>query len=215
MAEHAAIAGLYAVTPDDTGEDVLQQRCAQALGGGARILQYRDKSTDHARRARLAAALAALCREHGALFIVNDDVDLAVRSGAHGVHLGRDDAPIKHARGVLGADAGMGASCYDDLGRAERAAAAGADYLAFGSFFPSRVKPSAVRPSLELLREARRRFGLPLVAIGGITADNAGAVVQAGADAIAVVTALFDAADTWSAAQSLARAFEHDANALS
>lgn len=215
MAVHAAIAGLYAVTPEGMGEDALRQRCAQALDGGARVLQYRDKSRDHARRARLSAALAGLCRKRATLFIVNDDVELALRSGAHGVHLGRDDASIEHARRVLGADAVIGASCYDDLGRAERAAAAGADYLAFGSFFPSRVKPLAVRPSLDLLRAARSRFNLPLVAIGGITADNAREVVQAGADAIAVVTAVFDAEDPLSAAQSLARLFEHEVGALS
>lgn len=207
MAVHAAIAGLYAVTPEGTDDDALLERCAQAIAGGARILQFRDKGADQARRVRLAGALSVLCRQHGALFIVNDDADLALRSHAHGVHLGRDDLPIEDARRLLGDEAVIGASCYDDIDRAARAAECGADYLAFGSFFASRVKPGAVRPSLELLRNARRRFRLPLVAIGGITPDNARLVIEAGADAVAVVTALFDAADTSSAAQSLARLF--------
>jgi thiamine-phosphate pyrophosphorylase len=189
-------------------EPRLLERSEQALAGGASILQYRDKSGEPARRGRIAAALAALCRRYHALFIVNDEIDLALQSGAHGVHLGRDDASLAHARARLGSSAVIGASCYNDLARAQQAADAGADYLAFGSFYPSTVKPLAVRASLDLLREARRRFDLPLVAIGGITPQNAPALIEAGADAVAVVTALFDAADTRSAAESFARSFE-------
>jgi thiamine-phosphate pyrophosphorylase len=209
------IAGLYAVTPEGAGEEGLLQRSEQALTGGARILQYRDKSENHALRSRIATALAGLCRTYQALFIVNDDIDLASVSGAHGVHLGRDDATLVHARAALGPRAVIGASCYNDLDRAEEAVRAGADYLAFGSFYASAVKPSAVRASLDLLREARRRFDLPLVAIGGITPQNAPALLEAGADALAVVTALFEAADTRSAAQSFARLFGQRASAVS
>jgi thiamine-phosphate pyrophosphorylase len=211
----SSIAGLYAITPEGIEAERLLGKSRQALAGGARVMQYRDKSTDHAQRARLALALAALCREHAAVFIVNDDVELALRSGAHGVHLGRDDIAIGQAREALGPQAVIGASCYDDLDRAERAVSAGADYLAFGSFFPSSVKPNAVRPALNVLREARRRFRLPLVAIGGITPHNAASVIEAGADAAAVVTALFDVEDTLSAARAFARLFRQNENALS
>jgi thiamine-phosphate pyrophosphorylase len=215
MAVPRRVAGLYAVTPERLAEEALLARAGQALAGGARVLQFRDKSADRAQRTRLALALAALCKSHDALFIVNDDVQLALACGAHGVHLGRDDDGIAHARAMLGPRAVIGASCYDELSRAQQAAQAGADYLAFGSFFPSRVKPGAVRAPLALLQAARRRFRLPLVAIGGITPDNASQVIGAGADAIAVVSALFDAADTVSAARSLSRLFHQDATAIS
>ena len=211
----SGVAGLYAITPQASDEAILLQQCAQALRGGARLLQYRDKGSEGAARLRVASALAALCREHGAIFIVNDDVELALRSAAHGVHLGRDDAAIAAARRALGPAAIIGASCYDDLDLAAQAAASGADYLAFGSFFPSRVKPDAVRPSLALLPEARRRFGLPLVAIGGITPHNAASLIAAGADAVAVVTAVFGARDTLAAAQAFARLFRHNENIIS
>ena len=131
------------------------------------------------------------------------------------MHLGRDDVCVEQARAALGPQAVIGASCYDDLSRAERALQAGADYLAFGSFFPSTVKPAAVRARLALLQEARRRFALPLVAIGGITPHNARQVIEAGADAVAVVTALFDAPDTRSAALGFARLFEPDVSPIS
>jgi thiamine-phosphate pyrophosphorylase len=209
------VAGLYAVTPEHLDEEQLLARAAQALTGGARVLQFRDKSAEREQRTRRAVALAALCKIHDALFIVNDDVQLALACGAGGVHLGRDDAGIAHARAMLGPRAVIGASCYDELSRAQQAAQAGADYLAFGSFFPSCVKPGAVRAPLALLQASRRRFALPLVAIGGITPDNAGQVIGAGADAIAVVSALFDAPDTLSAARSFTRLFHQDVTATS
>jgi thiamine-phosphate pyrophosphorylase len=211
----SAIAGLYAVTPQDIAEQRLLSLCEQVLSGGARILQYRDKGSDATRRARQAGALRERCRRHRALFIVNDDVELALRSGADGVHLGRGDATVQEARRILGPPAVIGASCYDDLRRAAQAADAGADYLAFGSFFPSAVKPDAVRPALDLLREARRRFRLPVVAIGGITPQNAAAVIEAGAHAVAVVTALFDADDTLAASRAFVRLFQSHTSAIS
>jgi thiamine-phosphate pyrophosphorylase len=202
------ISGLYAVTPETGDCHWLAERAAQALSGGARILQYRAKRVDPATRVRTATELARLCRERRALFIVNDDIDLAARVGAHGVHLGGDDASVAEARARLGAGAVIGASCYDDLQRADAQAAAGASYLAFGSFFPSTVKPGAVRAPLALLRRARARFDLPLVAIGGITVHNAGELIASGADAVAVITALFEAADTAAAAAAFAGLFE-------
>ena len=202
------IRGLYAITPDTKDQDALASRVAQVLEGGAAVLQYRGKSTEAALRRRQAERLAQLCRRYGVLFIVNDDIDLAAEVRADGVHLGRHDAAISVARARLGASALIGASCYDDLTLADAAVGAGADYLAFGSFFPSSGKTGAVRPSLEVLRQARRRWSLPLVAIGGITADNARQVIEAGADAVAVITAVFSAPDPCNAARALARLFD-------
>jgi thiamine-phosphate pyrophosphorylase len=202
-----AVAGLYAITPDTRDDAWLYAQVQQALAGGARVLQYRDKGGDANSRHRRGQCLAQLCARHGTLFIVNDDVALARELGAGGVHVGRDDADVREARAALGPDAIVGVSCYDDLGRAARAVAGGADYLAFGSFFPSRVKPGAPRASLEVLREARARWDIALVAIGGITRDNAAPLLEAGADAIAIVTALFEARDTRCAAQDLCALF--------
>lgn len=191
--------GLYAVTRPH--EDLVEQ-VAAALRGGARIVQFRDKSGDHDRRLDEARQLKALCSAAGALFIVNDDPMLAKASHADGVHLGPDDAPIADARVFLGRHAIIGVSCHDSLARAQAAATAGADYLAFGSFFPSPTKPHAPRATLESLRQARAEFDLPLCAIGGITPANAAPLVAAGADMVAAVSGLFDAADVAAAARA-------------
>ncbi len=198
--------GLYAVTAPPRDGDLIAAAAA-ALRGGASTLQYRDKGGDRTRRREEAAALAALCRRHNALFIVNDDTELAREVGAGGVHLGRDDGAVAAARRVVGEEAVIGVSCYADLARAERAAAEGADYLAFGSLFPSATKPDAVRAPLDLPAEARRRTGLPVVGIGGIDADNIGRVAAAGIDAAAVISALFGADDVEAAARQLTAAF--------
>ncbi|HXH02278.1 MAG TPA: thiamine phosphate synthase [Candidatus Competibacteraceae bacterium] len=179
----------------------------QAIRGGARVVQYRDKSTDPLRRRAQAGALVALCRELGVPLIVNDDVELAREVGADGVHLGRDDERIRAARARLGAGHIIGASCYDELARARRAQAAGADYLAFGSFFPSPTKPAAVRAGATLLRQARCEFTLPLVAIGGITPDNGAELIAAGADNLAVISGVFGQPDVAAAAHRYAVLF--------
>lgn len=201
--------GLYAIA--DTlylGDAVLAAAVGQALRGGARVIQYRDKTHAAAKRLRAAQTLRALCADYAAAFIVNDDVSLALAARADGVHLGREDATIDAARLALGADALIGVSCYNDWQRAERAVRRGADYLAFGSFFPSRTKPHAVRAEPALLRAARSRFDLPLVAIGGITPDNGAALIDAGADALAVISGVFDRPDIEQAARRYARLFE-------
>ncbi len=199
------VAGLYVITDARWPRPVsLEIAVAEAIAGGARVVQYRDKSDDQATRRLEALALAALCREHGVTFIVNDDVALAAAVHADGVHIGRDDAAIVQAREVLGEDALIGVSCYNDLNRARTAAAVGADYLAFGSVYPSATKPQAVKAPLSLFAEARAMTDLPLVAIGGINADNAPAVTAAGADALAVVDAVFAAADIRQAAAAIA-----------
>jgi len=199
--------GLYAIT-DGPRIDLLEV-VAQALAGGARVLQYRDKTADAARRHAEAAALKQLCDTHTVPLIVNDDVALAVAVGAAGVHLGRDDDDVAAARAALGAGAIIGVSCYDSLERARAAAAAGADYVAFGAFFPSPTKPQAVRASLDLLRQSAT-LGVPRVAIGGITPDNAPSLVEAGADFLAVISAVFAAPDVCAAAQRFARLYPTD-----
>src|SRR5690606_4654163 len=202
------IAGLYVLTdPAAGGGEALLQRVAAVLAGGASLVQYRDKSSDQVRRQQEAGAIRELCGRHEALFIVNDDVALAAAVDADGVHLGRDDAGVAEARAVLGPARIIGVSCYDSLSRAEQAAAAGADYVAFGRVYPSATKPHAVRASLSLFGEAKRRLRLPVVAIGGITPDNAAAVIAAGADAVAVIGSVFLAADPEREAQRLAALF--------
>ena len=150
-------------------------------------------------------ALAALCREAGAAFIVNDDLALALELGADGAHLGADDGDLVEARRRLGQGKLLGASCYNRIELAEAAAQAGVDYLAFGSVFSSGTKPGAVRAPLAIFAEARRSFALPLVAIGGITLQNAPQVFAAGADAVAVISAVFDAGDIAASAAGFTR----------
>jgi thiamine-phosphate pyrophosphorylase len=197
--------GLYAIS-DGPRADLLDA-CAAALAGGAAVLQYRDKTAEHDRRLHEARALQALCARHRVPLIVNDDIGLAVASGAAGVHLGEGDAPIDEARARLGRNAIIGVSCYDSLARARQFAAAGADYLAFGAFYPSPTKPHARVATPHLLREANA-LGLPLVAIGGITHDNAPLLIEAGADAVAVISALFGAPDVRAAARRFADLFD-------
>ena len=201
------IKGLYPVTPDLADTALLVGKVQRVLAGGAQVLQYRNKTADDATRRAQAAALLEVCRRHGALLIINDDVELARELGADGVHVGADDAAVAAARTRLGAGRIVGASCYNDLARAQSAATAGADYIAFGSFFASRVKPGAVRAQLSLL-SAARGLGLPVVAIGGITLENAGALIAAGADAVAVISALFAAPDAGIAAREFGRLFQ-------
>jgi thiamine-phosphate pyrophosphorylase len=205
----AAIAGLYAIVDMAQLESGrLLDAVAQAIDGGATIVQYRDKSPPgHSRRAQQAAELAQLCKRHRVPLIVNDDVELAYTIAAAGVHLGREDPPLVQARQRLGSRALVGISCYNQLERALRAVAEGADYVAFGSFYPSATKPTAQRASLELLREARQRLRIPIVAIGGITPENGGALVAAGADALAVIQGLFAQEDVRAAARRYAALF--------
>lgn len=202
------IKGLYAVTPDSAETEWLVRAVEAAIRGGARVVQYRNKAADESLQLRQARRLAELCRRLDAALIVNDSVSVALEAGAHGVHLGREDGEINAARRLLGKNACIGVSCYDDIRLARRAAGAGADYVAFGSFFPSPTKPDAVRAPLELLRVARRELGVPVVAIGGIDHTNAGVLHEAGADAIAVISAVFGAADIEQAARRLSAIFE-------
>ncbi|MBX3592141.1 MAG: thiamine phosphate synthase [Burkholderiaceae bacterium] len=181
--------GLYALTPDTVDDDWLVMAVSAAIRGGASAVQYRNKSVDAAQRLRQAQRLARACRDGGALFIVNDSVELASAVGADGLHIGRDDGDPAAIRAALGPGPVLGVSCYDSF---ERALAVGgiADYVAFGSVFVSSVKPGAVRAPLALFARAREA-GMHAVAIGGIDDGNALEVAEAGATAVAVITAVF------------------------
>lgn len=200
--------GLYAIADTTYLDDVqLPVAAEQALRGGATTLQYRDKSSGVAQRERHARTLRSLCQRYRACFLVNDDVALAKAVDADGVHLGRDDSAIETAREALGHDRLIGISCYNDFARAERVVASGADYVAFGSFFPSRTKPNAVRADVSLLRDARARLRVPVVAIGGITVENGGQLIAAGAHALAVISGIFDQPDIEASARRYAALF--------
>ncbi|MPS47482.1 thiamine phosphate synthase [Methylobacillus sp.] len=188
------IQGLYAITPDETDTSRLVTISEAALAGGAGALQYRNKRVSGTQARNQAGALLDLCRRFQTPLIINDDVQLAAALDADGVHLGIDDGDIAAARAALGPDKIIGASCYNNLALARRAASLGADYVAFGACFPSSTKPDAPRADIALFAKARE-LGLPIVAIGGITLDNAAGIISAGADAVAVIGALWTAAD--------------------
>lgn len=202
------ISGLYAVTPDGADTPALLAGVEAALSGGARLLQYRNKSADAALRLTQGRALLALCREYQVPLIVNDHLELALALDAQGLHVGGEDAPVAEARSRLGRDKILGVSCYGRIEDARAAAGAGATYVAFGGFFPSKVKPGAARTPVSLLGEARHAVKLPVVAIGGITLDNAPQLISAGADGVAVISALFEAADIRATAQRFANLFK-------
>lgn len=202
------IAGLYAITPDEAQTDILAGKVGQALRGGARVVQYRNKTAASALRLQQARALAGLCRAAGAAFIVNDDLALALELNADGAHLGAEDGDLAEARRRLGPGRLLGASCYDRIELAEAAVRAGVDYLAFGSVFASGTKPGAPRAPLSIFAEARRRFALPLVAIGGINLQNTHQAFAAGADAVAVISAVFDAGDIAACAAGFNRIYQ-------
>ena len=193
--------GLYPITPDEPDTARLLLRVLPVLALKPALLQYRNKAARPALRREQALALLGVSRRAGVPLIVNDDAQLAHEIGAAGVHLGAADGAIAPARALLGRDAIIGVSCYDDLDRAAAAAAAGADYLAFGAMFASGTKPQARRAPASVLRDAAR-FGLPRVAIGGLTPDNAGDALAAGADLLAVIGAVFDAPDPAAAARA-------------
>lgn len=198
--------GLYAITDSQllAGGRLLPYVEA-ALAGGARLLQYRDKSEDAGRRLREAEALRELCLRHGAQLIINDDLELATKLGV-GVHLGQEDGSLAAARALLGRAPIVGATCHASLALAEQARQEGASYIAFGRFFNSQTKPGAPAASPELLEQARTQFRLPIVAIGGVTLDNAPQLIASGASMVAVIHALF-AADSAAEVERRARAF--------
>jgi thiamine-phosphate pyrophosphorylase len=201
------IRSLYAVTPDEHDTALLVAKVRAAIAGGANLVQYRNKAVAPAKRREQAGALLKICRKSGVPLIINDDLRLALDIDADGVHLGRDDGVLETAREQLAAHKILGASCYDRLPLALAAQRVGATYVAFGSFFPSQVKPGAVAAPLQLLRDAKASLAIPVVAIGGITPVNTPQLLAAGADGIAVISALFAAGDAEAAARRFVRLF--------
>ena len=197
------IAGLYGITIDN--DPNIHTRVEAALEGGANIIQYRDKSYLPDRQ-DVAGKLSNLCREYGAKLIINDDLDLAIAVNADGVHLGRHDLDIKAARNKIG-DKIIGVSCYNKLELALEAEQQGADYVAFGRFFPSVTKPEAVPADISLLQEAKALLSLPIVAIGGITTTNAELLIQAGASSVAVIEGLFNQQNIKKTAEEFSKLF--------
>lgn len=200
--------GVYAITPETADTELLLSQVEAALSGGVAAVQYRDKSTDVARRHEQASELVTLCRQFAVPLIINDDLRLADLCDADGIHLGREDGSVREARIILGKRKLIGASCYQSLDLAQAAQVAGADYVAFGSFFASPTKPAASRAEAGLLREAVQVIHIPIVAIGGITLANAPLLLDAGADSLAVLSTLFEAPDIRSAARDLNQLFQ-------
>jgi len=205
----AKLRGLYGITDEHLlphTHDLLSAVEA-ALRGGLSILQYRAKSLAKAEQKRQAKALRRLCADYGALFMVNDDVELAQVVGADGVHVGRDDAAIASARAALGDAAIIGVSCYNQLELAQQAQQQGADYVAFGRFFASQTKPAAAQAELGILQQARAELDIPICAIGGITTGNAASLIEQGADMLAVIHGLFSASSAESQAEKFSALF--------
>lgn len=200
--------GLYAIADSHLlKRGTLTEQVSLAIDGGAVLIQYRDKHLPREIRGHQAQTLATLCRERDIPLIINDDIELAAACGAAGVHLGRDDVPVSLARRRLGRRAIIGVSCYNQLERAQAAAGTGANYVAFGRFFPSNTKPGAVQAQPALLAQARREISLPIVAIGGITPENGAELIHAGADLLAVIQGVFGQPDISVAARAYAALF--------
>ncbi len=200
--------GLYAITDSVlTPLESILDKTREAISGGARVIQFREKTKSDEELLDAALKLCTLCREMGAVFIVNDRVELARMVNAHGVHIGKDDADIASARRMLPGGI-IGVSCYNSLDLAVKMEREGADYVAFGSLFSSVTKPEAVRADLDLIREAKQRLTIPVCAIGGITPENAGHVIEAGADMVAVISALWKAGDIRTQAERFACRFK-------
>lgn len=204
------VRGLYAITPDEPDTALLVQKVKAALQGGVALLQYRNKAANHKLKTQQARALLPLCRQCGVPLIINDSIKLCLTLDADGVHLGAEDGDLKEARKRLGVDKILGASCYNRIDLALQAQLAGADYVAFGACFSSDTKPNARHAPLSLFKEAKQQILVPMVAIGGITLENAVQVLQAGADAIAVVNALFSAENITETSQQLNRYFPRE-----
>ncbi len=202
--------GLYAITDSHLITDSRLHSTVEAvLNGGAVMVQYRDKSADQSKRIQQATKLRDLCHRYHVPLIINDDIELTKRINADGVHLGKDDADIQYARKELGDGSIIGISCYNQLEIAVDAQAHGADYVAFGAFFHSRIKENAVKAEISLIETAKQQLKIPIVAIGGITVDNGLSLIEAGADQLAVISALFDNGKPQQSAQQFSELFNH------
>ena len=200
--------GLYIITDSaNFGQNSLLQAVENALTGGASMVQYREKRLSNIHREQIALQLHELCRVCGVPLIINDDVRLAQRINADGVHLGRDDPSLHDARKMLGVGKMIGVSCYADMQYARAAVKAGADYVAFGRFFDSQTKPGACSVSIDILTQAKSELAVPIVAIGGVTAENGAVLIEAGADMLAVVNGVFGQPDIIQAARDISALF--------
>ena len=202
------IHGLYVITDTKLmNEKNIIAKVSLALKGGAKIVQYRDKANSEQTKLRLATQLQKLCKSYQAWFIVNDDIHLAKEVNADGVHIGKDDDDIHKARQLLGDNAIIGVSCYNDLNRALQMQDLGANYVAFGRFFNSKTKPNAPQAEIETLHQAKQSLHIPIVAIGGVTADNAQSLIDSGADSVAVIQGVFAAQDIQAESKKLQNLF--------
>jgi thiamine-phosphate pyrophosphorylase len=201
------LTGLYAITPDLDDSAALLRKVEAALKGGARALQYRNKVADSALRLEQARGLARLCRRYHVPLIINDHLDLAIEVDAEGLHIGAEDGSCADARRRLGPDKILGVTCYRKIENALAAARMGASYVAFGGFFPSPVKGGSGGAPMSILGEAKRQTGLPVVAIGGITVENTPKLIAAGADSVAVITAVSGVPDVTAAARQFSAIF--------
>lgn len=200
---------LYAITAPGNNR-CLTEQVVSAIKGGCRLFQYRDKSNDISKRLQEASQLSELCLEHNCNLIINDDVALAQTVSAAGVHLGQGDTPLEKARNILGEQAIIGITCHNSILLAQKAQQQGANYVAFGRFFSSSTKPDASQAPLPLLQEARSLISIPIVAIGGITLQNAPSVLQAGADILAVSHSLFQSDNIQSQAEQFCELFQSE-----
>ncbi len=200
--------GLYAITDEQLmTEQCFAQKAEAALQGGVKIIQYRDKSDDAKKRFQQASLLSSLCKQYQAICIINDDIELAKSVNAHGVHLGKDDASISNARQLLGENAIIGISCYNNIELAITAEKNAASYVAFGAMFSSPTKPDAIGAGPEIISTAKQQLATPVCAIGGITDKNIKQLIQQGTDMAAVISGLFAADDIKSTANLLSRHF--------
>jgi len=201
--------GIYAITdPVLLAGDKLDRYVEEALQGGINMLQYRNKSADHKLRVQEAKRLQTLCSQYRVPLLINDDIQLCLEVGAAGVHLGQKDSTLREARHLLGDAAIIGITCYSDINAALQAEAEGASYVAFGRFFPSRTKPDAARAAPQVLNAAKAQLQIPLVAIGGVNAENGALLIAAGADMLAVIDYLFSTPAVASRARALSKLFK-------
>jgi len=204
--------GLYVITPCSSIQPLstpeLLIKIEQAIEGGARLVQYREKFHPASLKLEQAQAIKSLCQSRGVCFLINDDPILAAEVGADGVHIGKDDGSLQHVRQMLGNQAVIGISCYNQLSLAVAAEQQGADYVAFGRFFSSQSKPDTVQADIALLKEAKSRLSLPVACIGGISAENAKLLTSAGADMLAVINAVFGMPEVTQAARDLNQCFD-------
>ena len=202
------IKGLYAITDTaNLSSELMLTRTEEILRAGAKLLQYRNKQANENTRIAEAEQLLDLCRKYSVPLIINDDISLAVQIGADGVHLGKTDSSIANARERLGNKAMVGCSCYNDLDRAQLVSKSGADYIAFGAFFPSPTKPGAAHATADIIQTAKQKFDLPVVAIGGITPENGQSLIAAGADMLAVISGLYASNDPFNTTKQYIKMF--------